>query len=99
MNSLPQTGTVELLQALSPHLDDEFVDQLFWRKRGRGRRPLLRPAQLFRVLLLNLLTPVHSFNLLVTLLRAHALLRNPPSESLLLRLAPVQTTFDFKTEF
>jgi hypothetical protein len=68
MNSLPQTGTSALLQLLSPHLDDVFVNDLFAVKRGRGRRQSLRPNQLFRVLLLSLLTPAHSFNLLVKLL-------------------------------
>lgn len=71
MNSLPQTGTTELLQKLSPHLDDELINGLFPYRRRPGRRSLFRPAQLFRVLLLNLLTPVHSYNLLVKLLPEH----------------------------
>jgi hypothetical protein len=71
MNALPQTGTTTLLQVLSPHLNDAAINDLFPRKRGRGRRSLFRPAQLFRVLLLDLLTPVHSFNLLVQLLPEH----------------------------
>jgi len=68
MKSLPQTGTAALLDVLSPYLDDEFINRLFPVKRGRGRRHLFAPSQLFRVLLLNLLTPAHSFNLLVQLL-------------------------------
>jgi hypothetical protein len=68
MKSLPQTGTAALLETLSPHLDDDVINDLFPRRRGRGRRRLFSAAQLFRVLLLNLVTPVHSFNLLVQLL-------------------------------
>jgi hypothetical protein len=41
----------------------------FPQPRGRGRRYLLRPSQLFRTLLLVLLTPAHSFNLLADLLK------------------------------
>lgn len=68
MNSLPQIGTAALLKVLSPHLDDAFINDLFPSKRGRGRRPLFRPAQLLRVMLLHLLTPANSFNLLAQLL-------------------------------
>lgn len=68
MYSLPQTGTAALLKTLSPHLDDDFICELFARPRGSGRRPAFAPNQLLRVLLLALLTPAHSFNLLVNLL-------------------------------
>lgn len=68
MPSLPQTGTTELLKVLSPHLDDDFIDDLLRTKSRRGKPRHFRPSQLFRVMLLNLLTPVHSFNLLMQLL-------------------------------
>ena len=68
MKSLPQTGTAALLEALSPYLDNDFINDLFPRRRTQGRHCLFCPAQLLRVLLLGLLTPVHSFNLLVELL-------------------------------
>jgi hypothetical protein len=68
MAILPQTGTVALLETLAPYLDDDFINGLFPLKKNRGPRPHFRPAQLFRVLLLTLLTPAHSFNLLVELL-------------------------------
>lgn len=68
MQSLPQTGTAALLQALDPYLDDGFISGLFPPRRTQGRHPGFSPAQLFRVLLLSLLTPAHSFNLLVGLL-------------------------------
>jgi hypothetical protein len=84
MKSLPQTGTAAHLETLSPYLDDDVINDPFPRRKGRGRRRLFSAAQLFRVLLLNLVTPVHSFNLLVKLLaenrswRSFARLRNQP---------------------
>jgi hypothetical protein len=68
MKSLPHTGTAALLAALSPHLDDGFIGDLFPPRRTQGRHGMFSPPQLFRVLLLSLLTPAHSFNLLVELL-------------------------------
>ncbi len=82
MKRLPPTGTAALLERLSPHIPDELINSLFAEKPGRGRPTVLSPAQLFRVNLLALLTPVHSFNLLVDLLfenrawRSFARLRN-----------------------
>ena len=69
MNSLlSPTGTAALLSELSPHIPDAFINELFSPTVGRGRRARLRPAQLWRLHLLGLLTPVHSFNLLVQML-------------------------------
>ena len=68
MGSLPRTGSGALLEKLSPFLDDAFINDLVPRQRGAGRRRAFSSAQLFRVLLLSLLTPAHSFNLLVQLL-------------------------------
>ena len=68
MKVLPRTGTAALLSHLSPYLDDHFINQLLPRLSGPGRRPKFSSAQLFRVLLLSLLTPARSFNLLVQLL-------------------------------
>jgi hypothetical protein len=68
MASLPQTGTALLLEKLSSFLDDGLVNQLVPRPRGAGRPRAFSSAQLFRVLLLSLLTPAHSFNLLIKLL-------------------------------
>jgi hypothetical protein len=82
MKRLPLTGTGALLERLSPHIPDDLINSLFFERPGRGRRPLFSAAQLFRVSLLALLTPVHSFNLLVELLpeqrswRSFARLRN-----------------------
>lgn len=82
MKPLAITGSAALLDELSPFVPDEFINRLFAGKRGRGRPRQFSPAQLYRVLLLALLTPVHSFNLLVELLpenkawRSFAHLRN-----------------------
>lgn len=65
---LPPTGTSALLAQLAPHIPDEFINDLCRRSSGRGRRCEFSPAQLWRVHLLALLTPVHSFNLLLELL-------------------------------
>jgi hypothetical protein len=68
MNHLPQTGTAPLLERLSPYLDDAWINALLPPQSGPGRRRNFSSAQLLRVLLLSLLTPVHSFNLLLKLL-------------------------------
>jgi len=65
---LPTTGTNALLSQLSEFVPDDFVNRLLPPHRGRGRRSLWSSAQLLRLLLLTLLTPAHSFNLLVQLL-------------------------------
>jgi hypothetical protein len=65
---LPATGTAALLRALSPYVPDQFINSLWPSHRGRGRRRVFSPAQLWRTHLLALLTPAHSFNLLVTML-------------------------------
>lgn len=82
MKRLPTTGTSALLEELSPYVPDELINTLLVQKPGPGRPASFSSAQLFRVLLLTLLTPVHSFNLLVELLpeqrawRSFARLRN-----------------------
>jgi hypothetical protein len=68
MLSLAQTGTRALLEQLSPFLDDVLIKELLPSRRKAGRPRFFSPAQLFRVLLLSLLTPAHSFNLLVKVL-------------------------------
>ena len=65
---LPTTGTAALLLQLSDFVPDDFINQLLPPHRGRGRRSHWSSAQLFRLLLLVLLTPAHSLNLLVELL-------------------------------
>jgi hypothetical protein len=71
MKHLPPTGTAALLELISPFIPDDLINSLFPQRAGRGRRALFSAAQLFRVNLLVLLTPAHSFNLVVTLLAEH----------------------------
>jgi hypothetical protein len=71
MKQLPPTGTAALLEVISPYIPDDLINSLFAEKTRRGRPRLFSAAQLFRVNLLALLTPAHSFNLVVTLLAEH----------------------------
>jgi Transposase domain (DUF772). len=71
MKQLPPTGTGALLQVISPYIPDDLINSLFAQKTGRGRPSLFSAAQLFRINLLALLTPAHSFNLVVALLGEH----------------------------
>jgi hypothetical protein len=71
MKQLPPTGTAALLGVISPYIPDDLINALFVEKTRRGRPSLFSAAQLFRVNLLALLTPAHSFNLVVTLLAEH----------------------------
>lgn len=64
MSALPPVGTAELLERLSPYVPDQFVTALIPRRKGCGRRADFSSAQLFRTLLLSVLTPMRSFNLL-----------------------------------
>ncbi len=66
--TLATTGTGTLLEQLSPFVPDHFINQLCPPHRGRGRQAHWSSAQLYRLSLLALLTPVHSFNLLLRLL-------------------------------
>jgi hypothetical protein len=75
MKALAQTGTGALLEQLSPFLDDALINELLPCLHRRGRPRTFSSAQLFRVLLLSLLTPAHSFNLLVSLLGENRLWR------------------------
>jgi len=69
MNSdLPATGTVALLELLNRFVPDDFLNECWPRGRTGGRHRDYSTAQLYRVHLLSLLTPVHSVNLLVKLL-------------------------------
>lgn len=82
MNQLPTTGTSGLIEKLSPFIPDDLINSLCAPNPGPGRRRHFSAAQMFRVSLLALLTPVHSFNLLLKLLpeqrawRSFARLRN-----------------------
>ena len=66
--ALPITGSASLLDWLSPYVPDELIIELLPRHRGQGRRSDWNAAHLYRTLLLLLLTPVRSSNLLCKLL-------------------------------
>lgn len=66
---LPMTGTSELLGCLSPYIPDEFINEHWPSGRTGGRRRAFSAAQLWRTHLLVLLTPTHSVNLLLELLK------------------------------
>jgi hypothetical protein len=69
MNSdLPATGTVALLERLHPFVPDDFINEGWPPGPTGGRRRQYSAAQLYRVHLLSLLSPVHSVNLLVKML-------------------------------
>jgi hypothetical protein len=69
MNSdLPATGTVVLLERLDPFVPDEFIIECGPTRPTGGRRRDYSAAQLYRVHLLSLLSPVPSLNLLVKML-------------------------------
>lgn len=65
---LPATGTAKLLRVLSRFIPDEFINDLLPGNRRQGRRNYFSAAQLWRVHLLTVLSPAHSFNAVVRLL-------------------------------
>jgi hypothetical protein len=71
MLALPPLGSSELLEIVSPYVPDTLVAALIPTRHGRGRPADFSPAQLFRTLLLSVLTPVRSFNLLCHLLEGN----------------------------
>lgn len=68
MNRLPVTGSNQLLDLLDPYIPDDFINDRWNVRPVRGPRWQFSPAQLWRVHLLPLLTPVRSLNLLARLL-------------------------------
>jgi hypothetical protein len=68
-SELAITGSLSLLEQLTAFVPDDFVNELVRRRPGPGRRSQWSPAQLYRLLLLAVLTPAHSSNLLVELMK------------------------------
>ena len=64
----PPTGTAELLETLSAFVPDQFINTLMAARSQPGPRHFFSAAQLWRIHLLALLTPAHSFNAVVRLL-------------------------------
>jgi len=96
MKRLPMTGTAGLLERLSAHIPDDLVNAFFNQNSGPGRRGLFSAAQLFRVNLLALLTPAHSFNLLVELLAEHRTWRSFARLRHRLRVPDVRMLHEFR---
>lgn len=67
-NSLPTTGTPELLRCVSPYIPDDFINEQWALGPTGGRRRAFSATQLWRTHLLALLTPAHSMNLVLELL-------------------------------
>jgi hypothetical protein len=67
-SKLPATGTAELLDLLDPYVPDDFINQSWPNGGTGGRRRAHSAAQLYRLHLLCVLSPVHSINLLVKML-------------------------------
>ena len=65
---LPPTGTSQLLTLLDPYIPDDFINTRWNMRSARGPHRTFSAAQLWRVHLLTVLTPVHSLNLLLNLL-------------------------------
>jgi hypothetical protein len=65
------TGTSELLEQVSMFIPDQFINEQWPSGPTGGRRHNFSAAQLWRTHLLLLLTPAHSINLLVKLLKEH----------------------------
>lgn len=72
---LPATGTAKLLEVLSGFVPDQFINHLLPGNRRQGRRNYFSAAQLWRVHLLTVLSPAHSFNAVVRLLPEQSALR------------------------
>jgi hypothetical protein len=66
--ALAPTGTATLLEQISDFVPDDFINELAAGQSRRGRKRHWNPAQLYRLLLLLVLTPAHSSNLMLRLL-------------------------------
>jgi len=65
---MPPTGTEDFLELLSFFVPDDYLNEHWPHHKTGGRRHHFSAAQLWRLHLLLLVTPVHSFNLLLRLL-------------------------------
>jgi Transposase domain (DUF772) len=97
MKQLPSTGTGALLERLSSYIPDDLINALWPRQSGPGRPALFSPAQLFRLTLLPLLTPAHSFNLVTELLPEHRSWRSFAHLRNRRALPDVRMLHDFRT--
>ncbi len=68
-DELAMTGTKALLEQLTEFVPDQMINELIPVHRGKGRRSQWSSSQLYRVMLLTVLTSAHSSNLMVHLLK------------------------------
>ncbi len=95
-STLAMTGSCELLDQLSGHIPDQFINQQWPLGPTGGRRRSFSAAQLWRVHLLLLLTPARSVNLLVRLLGEHRAWRGFAHLSHRERVPDVRMLFEFR---
>ena len=74
--NFPMTGTAELLALVDPFIPDDFINEHWNVRPARGPRPSFSSAQLWRTILLTVLTPAHSVNQVLTLLAEQRAWRN-----------------------
>ena len=92
------TGTAQLLEQLSPYVPDGFINERWPRGPTGGRRRVFSTAQLWRTHLLVLLTPAHSINLLVSMLKEQSQWRRFCHLSHRERIPDVRMLHEFRNE-
>jgi hypothetical protein len=96
---LPSTGTAKLLEVISPHIPDSFINTIWPQIKGSGRRRAFSSAQLWRVHLLAPLTSTHSYNALVQRLPEQRAWRRFAGLSHRHRTPDVRMLHDFRAAF
>jgi hypothetical protein len=92
------TGTAQLLEHLSPYVPDAFINERWPRGATGGRRRAFSAAQLWRTHLLVLLSPAHSINLLVSMLKEQSQWRRFGHLSHRKRIPDVRMLHEFRNE-
>lgn len=98
-SSLPATGSSKLLEVISPHIPDAFINTIWSQPKGSGRRRAFSAAQLWRVHLLGPLTSTHSFNALAQRLPEQRAWRRFAGLSHRHRTPDVRMLHDFRSAF
>ncbi len=96
---LPATGTIKLLEVISPHIPDAFINTILPQPKGSGRRRAFSAAQMWRVHLLAPLTSTNSFNALVRALPEQRAWRRFAGLSHRHRTPDVRMLHDFRSAF
>jgi len=98
-SQLPATGTIKLLELISPHIPDAFINTILPQTKGSGRRRAFSAAQMWRVHLLAPLTSTHSFNALVRALPEQRAWRRFAGLSHRHRTPDVRMLHEFRSAF